>query len=321
MAVKTKPKLNKQSVICKVIYGDSRSVLPPQGQFADLIVTSPPYADARKKHYDSIHPDAFADWFMSFHKVFYDSLKPRGSFILNIKDKVVNGVRHRYAWKTIEKLCQLGWYAIDDYVWYKTNPMPGYWPNRLRDGWEYCFHLAKCKNPYMNQNEVKVPTGKWAGIRLANLNGKSLTRHNSENNSGFGRDLTKWVGKEKVLPSNVLSIPLVGKNFGHPAVYPVALPSFFIKLFTPINGVVLDPFAGSGQTGVAALQLGRNAILVDNNKKYCEIAAERLKKEAKGVFAKVEFEESNNAFHLIKLNLEESKTDLYNDRQSRFLFK
>ena len=72
-------KFINKAVGCKVIYGDSRSILPPMGQFADLIVTSPPYADARKKHYDSIHPDAFVDWFASFHQAYYNALKPRGS--------------------------------------------------------------------------------------------------------------------------------------------------------------------------------------------------------------------------------------------------
>lgn len=271
----------------QIIYGDSRSILPSLSQIADLIVTSPPYADARKKHYDSIHPDSYADWFCSFHQAFYHILKPKGSLVINIKDKVVDGGRHRYVWETIEKLCEMGWYSIDDYIWQKTNPMPGFWPTRLRDGWEYCFHLAKCKTPYMNQDAVKIPTGKWAKVRLTNLNGKSAVRHNSENDSGFGRDLRKWVGKKEVLPSNVLSLPLVGKNFGHPAVYPVGLPSFFIKLLTPKNGIVVDPFAGSGQTGIAALQLNRNSILVDNDKRYCSVATERIRKVALDISANV----------------------------------
>ena len=274
-------------VTCQVIFGDSRSVLPPLGQIADLIVTSPPYADARKKQYDSIHPDEFVDWFAGFHQAFYGILKPKGSLVINIKDKVVHGVRHRYVWKTIEKLCELGWYAIDDYVWHKTNPMPGFWQARLRDGWEYCFHLAKCKTPDMNQKAVRVPTGEWAKVRLAHLTGKSLARHNSENHSGFGRDLTRWVGKKWVLPSNVFSLPLVGKNHGHPAVFPIGLPAFFIKLFSPVDGVVLDPFAGSGSTGIAALQLNRNAILVDTNLDYCGLALTRIRQEAETLWGKV----------------------------------
>lgn len=287
----------KSMIIC----GDSRSVLPPLGQVADLIVTSPPYADARKKHYDGIHPDEFAEWFTSFHNAFYNILKPKGSLIINIKDKIVDGVRHRYVWETIEKLCEMGWYAIDDYIWNKTNPMPGFWPTRLRDGWEYCFHLAKSKRPYMNQGAIKVPLGDWAKTRLANLNGKSLTRHNSENDSGFGRDLTKWVGKKKVLPSNILNLPVVGKNRGHPAVFPIGLAAFFIKLLCPKNGTVLDPFAGSGQTGIAALQLGQNSILVDNNKHYCETIVERIKKEAERLSAYILFDNSNNASSIVSV--------------------
>jgi site-specific DNA-methyltransferase (adenine-specific) len=126
---------------------------------ADLIVTSPPYADARKKHYDSILPEEFAEWFTSFHRSFYDVLKPDGSLVINIKDKVIDGTRHRYVWKTIEKLQDLGWYAIDDYIWYKTNPMPGYWPTRLRDGWEYCFHLAKSKKTIHKSKYCKNSNG------------------------------------------------------------------------------------------------------------------------------------------------------------------
>lgn len=276
----TRVTASSNGVTCAVIHGDSRVELADFSGQVDLIVTSPPYADARKNHYDSIHPDNFADWFLTFHEPFYNALKPDGSLIINIKDKVVEGVRHRYVWHTIEALCERGWFAIDDYLWHKTNPMPGYWPTRLRDGWEYCFHLAKSKRPYFNQDAVRRPIGDWVESRLRNLGKNDLSRHNSENASGFGRDISKWVGKQTVLPSNVLSIPLVGKNKGHPAVFPVDLPLFFIKLLSPENGLVVDPFAGSGTTGIAALSLGRRCALIDNNFEYCQQAIERLKAEA-----------------------------------------
>jgi site-specific DNA-methyltransferase (adenine-specific) len=259
-----------------IIHGDSREELKAYEGQVDLIVTSPPYADARKKHYDSVHPDEFAEWFMSFHEPFYKALKPEGSLVINIKDKVVDGVRHRYVWRMIDGLCERGWYAIEDYIWHKTNPMPGYWPTRLRDGWEYCFHLAKSKRPYINQNAVRKPIGNWTESRLKNLGENDLSRHNSANASGFGRDVSRWVGKEMVLPSNVLSLALVGKNKGHPAVFPVELPAFFIKLLSPEGGLIVDPFAGSGTTGVAALVHGRDSILIDNNLDYCHEMVKRL---------------------------------------------
>ncbi|MBI2330850.1 MAG: site-specific DNA-methyltransferase [Chloroflexi bacterium] len=247
----------------------------------DLIVTSPPYADARKNHYDSVSPTTYSDWFMSFHQPFYNALSDHGNFVLNIKDRVVNGVRNRYVWHTIDALCDKGWYSIDDYIWHKTNPMPGYWPNRLRDGWEYCFHLAKTKKPYFNPDGVRRPIGEWAETRLRKLGGNDLARHNSSNDSGFGRDISQWVGKRTVLPSNVISLALVGKNKGHPAVFPVDLPLFFIKLMTPEDGLVLDPFGGSGSTGIAALEAGRNCLIIDNNRNYYEIMCKRILEEGK----------------------------------------
>jgi site-specific DNA-methyltransferase (adenine-specific) len=264
---------------CLIIHGDSREELLQFENQIDLIVTSPPYADARRRHYDSVHPDKFLEWFLSFHESFYKALKPNGSFVLNIKDKVVDGIRHRFVWKTIEALSEKGWYCIDDYIWNKTNPMPGYWPNRLRDGWEYCFHLSKSRTPTFFPDEVRKPIGDWVRSRLAKLGENDNSRHNSENNSGFGRDISKWVGKQTVLPSNVIELPLVGKNMGHPAVFPVDLPLFFIKLLTPRNGIVVDPFSGSGTTGIAALSAHRKCILIDNNSEYCQLAIRRLREE------------------------------------------
>lgn len=299
--------MNEKIGTCRIIHGDSREELRELKGQADLIVTSPPYADARHKHYDSIHPDKFADWFLSFQESFFESLKPRGSLILNIKDKVVNGVRHRFVWKTIEALCARGWYSIDDYIWHKTNPMPGYWPNRFRDGWEYCFHLSKSKKPYFNSTAVRKPIGDWVHSRLAKLGENDVRRHDSENKSGFGRNISKWVGKQTVLPSNVISLALVGKNRGHPAVFPTDLPLFFIKLLCPENGLVIDPFAGSGSTGLAALALNRRCILIDNNAHYCQVALNRLRQEGRAqddeiesVFAEEVLSEEPEQFRLME---------------------
>lgn len=263
----------------QIIHGDSRHVLPGLAGKVDLIVTSPPYADARKSHYDSIHPDHFVEWFLTFNEPLLAALKPTGSLVINIKDKVVNGARHRYVWDTISALQARGWYAIDDYVWHKPNPMPGFWPSRLRDGWEYCFHLSPTPRPYIDFDAVRRPIGDWSRTRLARLGAHDTMRQNSKNRSGFGRDISRWRERDTVLPSNVLQIALVGKDKGHPAVFPAELPAFFIKLLSPTGGLVVDPFAGSGTTGIAAEQFGRDFILIDNNRRYCEQARRRLSRE------------------------------------------
>ncbi|MFN8917211.1 MAG: DNA methyltransferase, partial [Burkholderiales bacterium] len=95
----------------------------------------------------------------------------------------------------------------------------------------------------------------------------------------FGRDISRWVGKTTVLPSNLLTLPLVGKNKGHPAVFPIDLPEFFIKLLSRPNSLIIDPFGGSGTTAIAAINNGRDCVLIDNNLSYCELAHQRIQKE------------------------------------------
>lgn len=65
---------------------------------------------------------------------------------------------------------------------------------------------------------------------------------------------------------------------GHPAAFPVGLPEFFIKLFTKVGDTILDPFAGSGSTGLAAEELDRNVVLIDNKEDYFQTMKRRLNK-------------------------------------------
>lgn len=263
-------------VSCKIVCGDSREVLKQFHHCFDLIVTSPPYADARKQHYDSICPDQYSEWFATFHPAFWQVIKPAGSLVINIKDKVVKGSRYHYVWKTIDQLERLGWYCIDDYIWCKSNSMPGRWPTRLRDGWEYIFHLSPSKKPYFNADAVRVPMKSWIKKDPRLLDKQK--RIESKTGSGFGRRFANWKDKTTALPSNVIVLPTVSNNTGHPAAFPVGLPEFFIKLLVPVGGWVLDPFAGSGTTGIAAIQCEKHSVLVDSISHYCELAQQRLQR-------------------------------------------
>lgn len=134
----------------------------------------------------------------------------------------------------------------------------------------------------MDQEAVRIPIGDWAS-RSSKLETRHITvkRHLSATGSGFTRNRSKWTGKSLVLPSNVFYGSAVCNNKRHPAVFPLALPSFFIKLLSRKGSLVIDPFAGSGTTGVATLNLGRNVVLIDNNASYCKIARERVEKEVR----------------------------------------
>lgn len=242
----------------------------------DLVVTSPPYADRRKTTYGGIHPDNYVDWWLEISKEVQRVLKPTGSFVLNIKENVVDGERHTYVLELIIAMRKQGWLWTEEYMWHKKNSFPGYWPNRLRDGWERLLHFTKEKKFNMYQDQVKVPIGDWSKTRLKNLSDTDKTRAESKVGSGFGKKIENWVDKELVLPNNVLHFAAEAGNKSHSAAYPEKLPEFFIKLFTQPNDVVYDPFMGSGTTAKVSIDLNRNFVGSEISVEYYEVANKRI---------------------------------------------
>lgn len=260
-----------------VLEGDCEKVLfdIPDNTF-DLIFTSPPYADQRVSTYGGIKPDDYVDWFLPKSEQFLRVLKPTGTFILNIKERVSNGERHTYVLHLIEALRSQGWLWTEEFIWHKKNSYPGKWPNRFRDSWERLLQFNKNKRFYMDQEAVMVPIGDWAKTRLNNLSETDLQRDNSRVGSGFGKNISNWLEREYVYPSNVIHMATECGNKGHSAAFPIDLPKWFIKLFTEPNGLVLDPFLGSGTTALAAIELGRNYTGIDVNPEYVELSKERI---------------------------------------------
>src|SRR5689334_1276291 len=218
----------------------------------DLIFTSPPYADRRAKTYGGIKPEKYVEWFLPRSEQFLRVLKPTGTFILNIKEKVEKGERHTYVLELILALRKQGWLWTEEYIWHKRNCHPGKWRNRYGDAGERCLQFNKTRDFKMNQKAVQVPMGAWAGTRLAKLGQNDIRRFDSQVNSGFGNNIANWVGREMAYPSNVLHLATECGNKDHSAAFPKSLPQWFIKLFTDKNDWVLDPFTGSGTTNFAA---------------------------------------------------------------------
>ena len=261
----------------KIYEGDCEEVLKViPDDSVDLIFTSPPYADQRKRVYGGIHPDAYVDWFIPKARQFFRVLKPTGTFILNIKERVVNGERHTYVIELILAMRKNGWLWTEEFMWHKKNSYPGKWPNRFRDNWERLIQFNKQKKFNMYQEAVMEPVGNWAKDRLRNLSETDKRRDESRVGSGFGKNISNWVGRDLVYPNNVLQMATESSNKSHSAVFPVPLPSWFIRLFTKEDDVVLDPFIGSGTTAVAAATLGRHFVGIEVNPEYVELSYERL---------------------------------------------
>lgn len=260
-----------------ILNGDCAEILKsiPDNSI-DLIFTSPPYADQRKNTYGGIAPDEYVDWFLPISSELLRVLKKEGTFVLNIKEKVVEGERSTYVLELILAMRKQGWLWTEEFVWHKKNSFPGKWPNRFRDSWERLLQFNKNKHFNMYQDAVKVPIGDWAKDRLKNLSETDQVRDNAKNGSGFGKKISNWVGKEMVYPTNVLHLPTECQNKNHPAAFPESLPEWFIKLFTVEGDVVLDPFAGSGTTLQVAKKMQRNSIGIEINEQYYEMINKEL---------------------------------------------
>ena len=260
-----------------ILQGDSAEVLKtlPDNSI-NLIVTSPPYADQRKSTYGGIAPDKYVEWFLPISEQLLRVLKPSGTFVLNIKEKVVNGERSTYVMELILAMRKQGWLWTEEFIWHKKNSYPGKWPNRFRYAWERLLQFNKSKKFAMYQEEVMVPMGDWAKSRLKNLSDTDKRRDNSKVGSGFGKNISNWIDREKAYPTNVLHLATECNNKKHSAAFPEELPEWFIKLFTKEGDMVLDPFAGSGTTLFVAERMGRSAIGIEIMEDYYQMIKNQL---------------------------------------------
>ena len=247
--------------------------------FFDLIVTSPPYADQRSATYGGIKPEQYVEWFLPRASEFYRTLKPTGTFILNIKEKVSKGERHTYVMELILALRRQGWLWTEEFVWHKKNCHPGKWPNRFRDAWERCLQFNKQREFRMFQEEVMTPMGDWAKTRLKRLGKNDTIRFDSQVKSGFGKNIANWVGRDMAYPSNVLHLATETGNKRHSAAFPRALPEWFMKLFTVEDDWVLDPFVGSGTSSEVAFSMRRNSLGIDVKQDYIDLARQSITSE------------------------------------------
>ena len=257
--------------------GDSRKELKKlPDNYVDLIVTSPPYADQRKGTYGGIHPDKYVEWFLPISEQLLRVSKPTGTFILNIKEKVVEGERSTYVMELIIAMRKQGWLWTEEFIWHKKNSYPGKWPNRFRDSWERLLQFNKNKHFKMYQEEVMVPMGDWAKTRLKKLSETDKIRDNSKVGSGFGKNISNWIDRDKAYPTNVLHLATECNNKNHSAAFPEELPEWFIKLFTKENDIVLDPFMGSGTTLSVANRMKRNSIGIEILPEYYKMVKNQL---------------------------------------------
>jgi len=224
--------------------------------------------------FKGIPPDEYVDWFLPYCKEIFRILKPTGSFILNINDKVEDRFRHPYVYELIHRLHQeTDFKMYERLFWNKKKAIQN--RSRFGDKVEYIFWFAKSKNFKVNMDEMRVPYQKSSINRMKYKLKKRHARVDGDENVGYKSWSPNLSG---ALPSTLIDISSEYRKVSksHIAVFPEKLAEFFIKGSTNESDLVLDPFMGSGTTAVVAKRLKRNWIGMELTAEYIDEANIRI---------------------------------------------
>lgn len=237
---------------------------------AQIAVTSPPYAEQRKDDYASIPPNEYVDWWESVQSNVKTHLVEGGSFFVNIKPHCEDGERVLYVHDLVSAMKRRwGWRFVDEFCWERVTA-PGRWDNRFKNGFEPVYQFQKGKG------------GKFAPTRVGYLSEQVMV---SAKETGGAKETGSTgsyynIGSETqpglALPPNIIKVTGVQPGIPHPALFPVGLPEFFIKVFTDPGDVIYEPFAGGGSTFVAGENTGRIVYGMELSPAYCAAILQRL---------------------------------------------
>jgi DNA modification methylase len=251
----------------KIYCGDCVKIMKSlPDDFIDLTVTSPPYGSIRD--YKGYSFD-----FENTAKELYRITKPGGVVVWVVGDQTVSGSESGISFKQALYFKELKFFIFDTMIYEKANfSMPQ--KNRYHQIFEYMFVFSKGQPKTFNP--ICDRKNKWAGhtcfgtntVRLKDGETKDLGYKNTVNE--FGKRMNIWrmntVGQENVC-----------KKLPHPAMFPLSLAEDHIISWSNEGDLILDPFAGSGTTCLAAKKLKRDYIGIDVSKEYCKIAEKRVK--------------------------------------------
>lgn len=254
----------------EIICGDCVRVMSmmPSGSI-DFVCTSPPYDNIRT--YGN-------DWDLDLHAVgkeMYRILKDGGVAVMVIQDQTKDFAKSVTSFRTIVDWCDIGFKLFECCIYQKHGRPGPWWNQRFRIDHEYIPIFFKGHRPnYFNKKHLEVPCKPWK------MPAKSTTRLSDGRtiNDSSGRSYdTKSHGTIFYYGnSSIESCSDKALKLQHPATYPDKLPEDFITCFCNPSGTVLDPFAGSATTLIAAKKLKRNFIGIEINPAYVAIGRERL---------------------------------------------
>ena len=275
----------------QILHGDALAVLRTwPADVVDCIVTSPPYFNQRdycgEKEQVGLEQTP-TEYVARVTEIFGECrrvLKPAGSLWLVIGDKYEDGAQLGIPWRVALALVDDGWILRSDCIWHKPNAMPSSTKSRPTTDHEYVFFFTKSKSYFYDADAIREPHvtfsaksqmrggrrhfGVRGGTPEAGKNGGTSNLHDGRWDQAFHP-----LGRNK---RTVWSIPLSKCRDAHFAVFPESLVETCIRAACPGDGLVLDPFLGSGTTAAVAKRLGRDYLGIDCVHEYCELARARI---------------------------------------------
>lgn len=275
----------------QVLEGDAEHVLEAlPAECIDTVITSPPYY--RQRNYQDtsqqVGREASAQEYVQrlvriFRQV-HRVLKPSGTIWVILGDKYVNGEQLGLPWRAALALQDAGWILRSDVIWHKPNAMPSSVKTRPTTDHEYVFLLSKSKDYFYDADAIREPHVTFSDkSRMKGGRNHFFQRGSTpeQGKNGGNQNLhdARWdqafhpKGRNK---RTVWSIPLSKFREAHFAVFPEQLVRTCLLATCPVDGVVLDPFLGSGTTAMVATRLSRHFVGIDCVGDYCEMARRRI---------------------------------------------
>lgn len=186
-----------------------------------------------------------------------------GNTVKNLKSKDLVGV----PWRVALALQADGWFLRSDIIWYKPNPMPESVTDRPTKSHEYLFLMSKSRKYYYDAEAIAEP--------VSSTGGGNFSREYADAQPGHGAMQLERPDYQSRNKRSVWTVPTAHYTQAHFATFPPNLIKPCILAGTKPGDTVLDPFAGSGTTGMVAIELGRRATLIELNPDYVKLCHRR----------------------------------------------
>lgn len=246
----------------------------------DAVVTSPPYAMQRASTYGGVPEKDYPDWTVAWMNALKPALAERGSVMLNISPHTLGGMLSDYVMRTRLALRADGWYEHMELVWTKPDKMPTGNNNWPVHSWESILWYSQTRQPWStarrNGNVISEKRRETASRDAAAFRGRDARLGWDHLSSGSGK-----MGNERSRCKNFVNLAVrnIRNEWDHPAPFSEKLADWIMKINTPDGGTVLDPFAGSGTTAVAALRNGFQSVAIEREPEYAQMIVDRYRHE------------------------------------------